>query len=479
VLIIPAVVLLAVYLAYTLTPIYQATATILLEPSSIRADLVQTTVISYADQRIELVQRSVMAGDSLTELVKSYDPYPKSGMTPEQKARQVRLDTEIERVDPVTLEALNQSNAFSLHYYNPDPDRAAEIADRLAQLFLVYNKKTRTEAADEARRFLQQQSQVLAGEIKALDLKLAEFKQQHGDTLPEAQARNLGAVDRIERDLVVLETEIRAAEERESGLTLQLNQISPTLVAAASDWRTELATLKTQLADAEFRYTPDHPDVKRLRKAVAALTAQHAGETSEDPAVVPDNPEYIQIKGQREAVRRELAALRASASRARSQIGGYQGRLAAAPGVEPAYVELTRGRDLMQSQFLEIQTKLRQAELAQNLESEQYGERFTLIRSPNIPDTPFSPNRLGWILIGLLLGIVFAAAGMIIREMTDTTVRSASELPQLSQTPVLATLPLFITDEGRRHRRKVWGWVSAAYSFAIVVVVITVLRSGA
>jgi len=225
VLIIPAVMLLAVYLAYTLTPIYQSTATILLEPSSIRADLVQTTVISYADQRIELVQRSVMAGDSLTELVKSYDPYPKSGMTPEQKARQVRLDTEIERVDPVTLEPLNQSNAFSLHYYNPDPDRAAEIADRLAQLFLVYNKKTRTEAADEARRFLKQQSQVLAGEVKALDLKLAEFKQQHGDTLPEAQARNLGAVDRIERDLVVLETQIRAVLREHGRLSKPIDQL--------------------------------------------------------------------------------------------------------------------------------------------------------------------------------------------------------------------------------------------------------------
>jgi polysaccharide chain length determinant protein (PEP-CTERM system associated) len=399
-------------------------------------------------------------------------------MTAEEKARQVRMDTEIERVDPVTLEPLNQSNAFSLHYYNPDAQRAAAVADRLAEMFLAYNQQTRTEAAEEARGFLQQQSTELAAEVKTLDLKLAEFKKQHGDTLPEAQARNLGAVDRIERDLAVLEAQIRAGQERESALTLQLNQISPTLAAATTDWRTELATLKSQLADAEFRYTPDHPDVKRLRKAVAAMIAQHAGDTAQNPTVVPDNPEYIQIQGQRDAARRELAALQASAARARSQIGGYQGRLAAAPEVEPEYVELTRQRDLIQSQFLEIQAKLRQAELAQNLESEQYGERFTLIRSPSIPDTPFSPNRLGWILIGLLLGILFGAAAMVIREMTDTTVHSVSELSSLSPAPVLATVPLIMTDESRRHRRRVWGLVSAAYSVAIVIVVIAVLTSG-
>jgi hypothetical protein len=161
-----------------------------------------------------------------------------------------------------------------------------------------------------------------------------------------------------------------------------------------------------------------------------------------------------------------------------STIGGYEGRLAAAPGVEPEYVELTRQRDLAQSQFLEIQSKLRQAELAQNLESEQYGERFTLIRSPSVPDAPFSPNRLGWILIGLLLGILFGAAGMVIREMTDTTVHSVGELAELSPAPVLASVPLIMTEESRRHRRKVWGLVSAAYSVAIVIVVIAVLTSG-
>jgi len=45
-----------------------------------------------------------------------------------------------------------------------------------------------------------------------------------------------------------------------------------------------------------------------------------------------------------------------------------------------------------------------EATLAQKLEGESRGERFTLIRGSNEPDEPVFPNRLGMILIGLVLG---------------------------------------------------------------------------
>ena len=55
--IIPAACSLSVFLAFFLEPSYRSTSTILLEPSSIPTELVQTTVTSYADRQIELVSR--------------------------------------------------------------------------------------------------------------------------------------------------------------------------------------------------------------------------------------------------------------------------------------------------------------------------------------------------------------------------------------------------------------------------------------
>ena len=112
----PAVLLLAIFLAFALPAKFQSTATILLEPSSVPKEMIKTSVVSYSNQQIELVQGRVMTLDTLEELVKSYDPYPEdTQLSARKKARQVLEDTSIERVDPVTMEPLVESNAFSLH----------------------------------------------------------------------------------------------------------------------------------------------------------------------------------------------------------------------------------------------------------------------------------------------------------------------------------------------------------------------------
>ena len=88
--IIPAALLLSVYLAYALTPTYRSTATILLEASSIPSELVQTTVTNYADQQIELVSRRVLLPENLESVVNEIDPYPDmSQLSRKDKARQI------------------------------------------------------------------------------------------------------------------------------------------------------------------------------------------------------------------------------------------------------------------------------------------------------------------------------------------------------------------------------------------------------
>src|SRR5580658_3357245 len=91
-LIIPASLLISVYIAFVLPVSYRAAGTIMLEPSSIPTEMVSSTVRrvqdvpEYAQQELELVRRRVMTPDKLLQLVKEVDPYPGAPLTPEQKA---------------------------------------------------------------------------------------------------------------------------------------------------------------------------------------------------------------------------------------------------------------------------------------------------------------------------------------------------------------------------------------------------------
>jgi polysaccharide chain length determinant protein (PEP-CTERM system associated) len=474
--IIPGAVLLAVYLAYALPPTYRSSATILLEPSSIRADLIPTTVTSYADQQIELVQRRVMAKDQLVKLIATFDPYPEmEDAGPEAKAREIVRDTLIERVDPVTLEPLAVSTAFSIHYHNLDPQRAKTMAEHLAQLFLTYNRETRSERAKETYELLLANARELDNSIRDMEQRLAEFKRTHANALPEEMGRNQNAMDQRQRDVYTYESQIRLIEQREAILVLQLRDVSPTMVGAVSNRATELATLRAQLAEAEQRYTPDHPDVKRLRRAIDALV--QSGASSSPGAGAPDNPEYLRISSELEAARRELAAARESAALARAEVSQYQQRLMNTPAVERDYLQLVRDYQIAQTQYQDTKNKLREAEFAQTLESQQQGERFTMIRTPNFPDTPFSPNRLGIILLGIVLGCGLAVGLAALVESSDASVRSARDLRELTKFPAIGAVPFMPNSADRRRQILVTTWGLAVFVLAAILVTITVVEA--
>lgn len=471
----PAAVLLSLFLAYWLPPLYESTATILIEESTIPTTMVQTTVASDLDQQLEMVKRRALAKDDLLKLVAKVDPYPdEPDMTPGDKAAEISGSTSLEKVDPITFKPMVNGSAFTIHYLNPDPQLAKAVTAELAQLFLDYNRETRTAAADLTYRFLLEKSKQVDTEIRAVDQKIAEFKRRYGDALPEDRIRNEVAIERTKGTIDQLDGRIRDAEQREEELSLQLSQMSPTLVGAVSDWRTELANLKAQLATAEQKYTPDHPDVKRLRRAVAEMAARGSPADSNMP---PDNPEYLRVKQALSAARRDAAALRDQLARARGEMASAQTHLAMTPTVEREYQQLERQQDSARAQFADLRDKLHAAEVARTLESEQQGERYTLIRPPSLPRSPSSPNRLGLVLMGFVLGGGLAIGMAALAESSDQTVRSYHDVRVVTSVPMIGAIPVLLNPDDARRRKMLVGGYAAAFGVALLIVGITVARA--
>ena len=439
--------------------------------------MIRTTVVGYADQHIDMLRRRVMTGEELRKIVEARDPYPDMPeLSIGEKARLIAANTEIERVDPVTLERLTQSNAFSIHYQNQNPRIAADVAQQLADLFLDHNRQIRAEKAAGAYDFLLTQSREVGDRILEVEQRVADFKSRHGDALPDSQARTLGALERAEREVTALEGQIRVAEERETLLELQLSQITPNLFDTSQDWRLELAALRAQLAEAQQRYTPDHPDVRRLRRSIDALNARVASEERSGQSVTPDNPDYLRTASQLDTVRRDLVAMRASAAQARRQIQQYDQVRRLAPDVERQYLELMREYDGLQGQFAEIQNKLSSAALAETLETEQRGERYTQIRTPYIASTPYSPNRIGIILMGIVLGGALAVGVAAFREISDPTIRSVKDLREITDIQPIGAVPIMLNRADRRKRFLAWASITAVFAAALLFVGSAVLQ---
>ncbi len=473
--IIPAGLLIAVLLAFTLPAIYSSSATILLEASSIDPSLIKTTVVSYADQQIELVRRDVMTVERMEEVVKQVDPYPDlPELSTRDKAVRITADTAIQKVDPVTLEPMVVSSAFSIKYSNASPTIAAAVSQRLADMFLDANRASRTAQALDTYNFMLAKSRELETQIRANEQRLAVFKQKYGGALPEVAERNESRLDRTEREIDSVRAQVRLLEQQESLLKLQLSQMSPTLITSkGGDLFTQLGNLRAQLAEVQQKYTPDHPDVKRLTRAIDALSEQ--AKLGNPQNVRPDNPDYMRVSSELDAVRTNLAALRSSANRAQAQIFKYETSLAMTPSVERDYQQLSRERDVLQQEFQTTQAKLREADMSRSLESQAKGERYTLIRKPFVANKPDSPNRLGIILLGIVLSGGLAVGLAAIRESADPTVRAFEDVSDIVNLPLIAAIPVLQNHANRRRKRLVWGSVAGVYLLATIAVGLAVL----
>src|SRR5579883_1029201 len=64
-------------LALLWPPAYRSTGTILIEQQELPADLVRSTVTSYADERVQMISQRVMTTETLLGIIRRYDLYPR------------------------------------------------------------------------------------------------------------------------------------------------------------------------------------------------------------------------------------------------------------------------------------------------------------------------------------------------------------------------------------------------------------------
>jgi succinoglycan biosynthesis transport protein ExoP len=471
----PLALFICVVAAFAIRPLYQATATIMLEPSSVPKDIIESTVITYSDQQVEIVQGRVLTPAGLAPVLKQVDPYPQEKkFSDAQKVLQIIENTSIERVDPVTLKPQAESNAFSLHYNNPDPEIAVAVTDRLAQLFLTYNQVRRSAAASEATGFLQKQSEDLARQMREVDAQLAALKGKYGEATPEFMMRNETIIEDTQHQLDNLQQQILTAQEKESELSLQLSQMSPNLITQSGDL-TDMATVRAKLTEAEQRYTADHPEVKRLKRALETLVAQSGGAAGSK--VPPNNPQYLMTRTELKGARNSLASLHALDGSLRAKLARSRGLVQGTPAAEREFSAVLRRREVLQNEYQHTQDRLQSANLAESFESAQGGERFSMVHAPSVPKLPVYPNRIGLILLGLVFGSALAGVGAALAESGDKKVRTARDVVLPDGVPVLASIPFIKNTKDRRRRAIMLTSFAAAYGLAIFVAAAVIVSS--
>ena len=514
-------------------PVYRSSATILIEQQEIPPDLVRSTVSTYADQRIQIINQRVMTRTNLMEIIKKYDLYAKERRRDPMEVVIERMRDDIQLktvsadvVDPLNGRPTQATIAFTLAYENKSPQVAQKVANELTSLFLDENLSSRREMASQASNFLTEEANQVSDQISKLESQLAKFKESNVDSMPELVQFNMQLADRTDRELMDVEQDLRSLKERRIYLESQLTQINPrgdlysesgervlgpverlkTLRAkyislsaiyapdhpdlvrmrkeiasleadvgqtgsTAKELETSLTSARGDLAESRKRYGEDHPTVLRLERQVAALEKALAKQRQPDDNTTvtkdADNPAYIQLQAQLQTVEAETNSLLQKQTDLKAKLEDIDNRVAESPLVERKYRELSRDYDNAWAKYKELKAKQMEAKLAEALETERKGERFTLIDPPLLPEEPASPNRLAIMLLGVVFSFAGGVGTVAIKDAVDGTVSGARAVTALLTMPPLAGIPYIETDEDRR-RRKVRR-IAAAIAVAAVI----------
>lgn len=431
---------------------YEASTKIFVAPQKIPAEYVRTTVTEDATARLPALESAVTSRPYLSRLVA--EVYPDVPEGPERE----RLIHEIRRQIVVDL----NRGLIELGVRDRDPARAAEIANRLAAMYIEENARYRASRAGETTRTLEQLAEIARRELSKRDREIAEFKERHLYELGDHKDANLRLLEARQRELE--STEASLAQARERLRTLLARQAALTRPAEEGEEGEEpvvpmdptlarVEQLQQQLEALRSRYEEDHPEVRRKRKELDEILAGREAGGQEAPAVLA-RPGLATLQAEIGVVQAEIARLETQRERHRSQIDIYEARIEATPRVERELADLMKGYDVLLKQYQDYQAKVESAKGAQMIEEARKGEQYEIIEKAVPPSFPVEPNPL---LVHLAAVGVFGflcAGPLVLRALLYPPIVSESNFRTISKAPVLVSIPVIDTPEARLRRRR-------------------------
>lgn len=527
-LIVASVVLLITVLATLFwPPTYSSSATILIEEQEIPQDMVRSTITSYATQQIEVIRQRALTLKNIMGLVEQYELYDEGELarTPQMEIVEEFIDaTSLELlnasvIDPRTGRPAEATIAFTLEFEASTPRKSLNVTNELVNLFLNENLRNRSAKASSTAEFLRREANNLNEEVSTLETNIANFKAENQAALPESFQINMQNLTRYQAQLIAAESRLQALSKRELDIQAQLvttSAYAPTILATGQAVLADVDRLKALESDyrnTAGRYSESHPDVIRLQREIESLTdqigqtgdkgelqkllesekgelnglraiyaashpevmakkklitsleSQLSGMDGTKPDAQPDNPAYVMLDNQLKMFQMEKAALKGQTEQLALEITDLNQAAIEAPTVEKEYNSLLRNKEVALAKLLDLRVKLKEAELANELEERRQGQRFTLIDPPALPEEPKSPNRLAIMFLGFIFAAGAALGTGVLLEAIDQSIRSGKKLTALTGVAPLVIIPYIDTPsekEASRPQKKLYQWAVGA-----------------
>jgi succinoglycan biosynthesis transport protein ExoP len=429
----------AILVTLLTTPIYRASVTLEANPPTVSVSEEQTrereaTTINPFDfvaTQVGLLSSESVAQRTAQELNLANNP----AVVPPTLDASKRLRAAIVAVqEGLKVTAPEDGQLIKFSYDSPSPQLAALVANGIADSFINTALQRRYEASAYARNFLQRQISKTRSDLERSERALTAYAQAQGIITtvvgPDGKPSGGDAGSLQGETLIALNKALADATARRvqaEGAYRQALATGPTsdVTISTIPLRQQLATLQAEYQQKRTFMKPEHPEMLSLKAQIDELGKQIAGTTAQ------------MSSGRTNSLSADYRAALSAEHALQARVNQLKGAVLDLRGRSIQYNILQREVDTNRSLYDGLLQRFKEIGVAGGVGTAP----VSVVDRAHAPDSPYRPNLLINLLIGLGLGTLAGVAGAIGLEFLNDTIKTRDDVRNKLSLSCLGAVP--------------------------------------
>jgi capsular exopolysaccharide synthesis family protein len=301
----------------------------------------------------------------------------------------------------------SSSRLVTVSFGSHDPRLAAQVTNKMVELFIEDSYKTRHDAIVKSTEWLSKQLDDIRQRMGESNRALADFQRTNGiadtgenrNTVAEQMADLNRQLTLAEADRIQLQAFL-TREKEASPDTLPQVRANPVIQQMTQ----KLAEVRSELAQSEVIYGKNHPNIKKLQNQAQELESQ--------------------IANQRSAIVGELKTSYAAAKAREQMMGGQIKNATKQLNQMAQYNELKKEAQANTDLYNSLYAKVKEAGIAAASKS----SNMRVVDPARVLDSPTRPRRALNLGMGFLAGVFGGIFLAFVREGLDRRIHTAADV---------------------------------------------------
>lgn len=328
-------------------------------------------------------------------------------------------------------------DVFQISYEDKDPVSSRDVVKTLVKIFMDENKSKKTEQAQTAIKFAEEQAQLYKKKLEESEKALFEFKAQYPMQLPGKELDyNVSMLTNYQTSLTAVEMNLKEAQNKTDLVKKQLAGREPVIITSETiDLNPAVSRLNSRLQELESKMDdllgkqPDSPDIASLQVEIEDMREQLRLEA--EKIVGSDTAQtaplfYKRLEQKLKDAQKETDELKARKKNLESLVKEYEKRVESLPEQDRKLALLMRDTEVNENIYKMLVFKVEENKLAA-AEVEEKGTKYTILDNARIPLKPSKPEILLIGVVALILGVLSGFGCVFLTEFADHSFRGVED----------------------------------------------------